>query len=119
MDETSTYITTDAHGVRRVAGTRVSLDSVVLAFQDGQSAEEIQRNFPTLTLEQVYGTITYYLGHRQAVDEYLVQQRTAWEQARAKNDQRPSAAIARLRQMRAEKAGHARGAAHASSLITI
>jgi len=44
-----------------VAGTRVSLDSIVYAFLSGQSAEAIAQAFPVLSLEQVYGAITYYL----------------------------------------------------------
>jgi len=48
-----------------ISGTRVSLDSVVLAFLQGLSPESIAAEcFPTLTLEQVYGAITYYLAHR-------------------------------------------------------
>ena len=54
-----------------VAGTRVSLDSIVYAFLEGQSAEAIAQAFPVLTLEQVYGAITYYLAHRDEVDQYL------------------------------------------------
>jgi uncharacterized protein (DUF433 family) len=108
MDEANTYITVDTRGVRRVAGTRISLDSVVIAFQDGQSAEEIQRNFPVLTLEQVYGAITYYLGHRSEVEEYLGQQRVVWDRARTENNRNPSAAVERLRRMRSDKAGHLR-----------
>jgi uncharacterized protein (DUF433 family) len=57
-----------------VAGTRVSLDSVVFAFLDGLSPETIVTEcFPVLTLEQVYGTITYYLAHRADIDRYLQQ----------------------------------------------
>lgn len=52
-----------------LAGTRVPLASVVRGFQDGQSPEAIRSAFPTLTLEQVYGAITFYLGHRPEVDE--------------------------------------------------
>ena len=55
-----------------IAGTRVSLDSIVLAFLDGLSPETIVADcFPVLTLEQVYGAITFYLGHRADVDRYL------------------------------------------------
>ena len=55
-----------------IAGTRVSLDSVVFAFLDGLSPETIAAEcFPVLTLEQVFGAITYYLGHRTEIDEYL------------------------------------------------
>ena len=56
-------------GVYMVSGTRVSLDSIVYAFLSGQSAESIAQAFPILVLEQVYGAITFYLGHRSEVDE--------------------------------------------------
>ena len=57
-----------------ISGSRVSLESVVFAFLDGLSPETIASEcFPVLTLEQVYGAITYYLSHRQAVDAYLKQ----------------------------------------------
>lgn len=58
-------------GFYRVAGTRVSLDSIVYAFLSGQSAESIAQSFPVLTLEQVYGAITFYLANRDTIDRYL------------------------------------------------
>src|SRR5579872_6679584 len=51
-----------------VAGTRVSLDSVVYSFKAGDSPETIRQNFSSLTLEQVYGAIAFYLAHEQEVD---------------------------------------------------
>lgn len=54
-----------------VAGTRVSLDSVVWAFKRGASPESIKHSFPLLTLEHVYGAITYYLAHEEDIDRYL------------------------------------------------
>jgi uncharacterized protein (DUF433 family) len=51
-----------------VAGTRVSLDSIAYGFRAGASPETIRQNFPSLTLEQVYGAIAYYLAHEAAVD---------------------------------------------------
>src|ERR1700690_3798151 len=57
-----------------ISGTRVSLDSVVLTFLEGLSPETIAGEcFPTLTLEQVYGAIAYYLAHRAEIDAYLKQ----------------------------------------------
>lgn len=56
----------------RVKGTRVSLDSVVIAFLQGLSPETIVAEcFPMLNLEQVYGAIAYYLAHRVEIDTYL------------------------------------------------
>jgi uncharacterized protein (DUF433 family) len=65
-----------------VAGTRVSLDSIVYAFLSGQSAEAIAQAFPVLSLEQVYGAITYYLAHRDDVDRYLESRRQDFAAAR-------------------------------------
>ena len=66
-----------------VAGTRVSLDSIVFAFLDGLSPETIVAEcFPVLTLEQVYGAITYYLAHRADIDRYLQQADTEFDALR-------------------------------------
>jgi uncharacterized protein (DUF433 family) len=52
-------------------GTRISLDSVVYSFLNGESPESIAQNFPLLSLEQVYGAIAFYLANREIVDAYL------------------------------------------------
>jgi uncharacterized protein (DUF433 family) len=54
-----------------IAGTRVSLDSVVYAFLEGLSPESIADSFDTLTLEEVYGALAFYLGHCEEIDAYL------------------------------------------------
>ncbi len=55
----------------------VSLDSVVIAFQEGQSPETIQQLYSALSLEEVYGAVAYYLANRNEVDQYL-QRTTEW-----------------------------------------
>jgi uncharacterized protein (DUF433 family) len=64
-------LATDANGTVRVGGTRVTLDTLVAAFQDGATAEEIAQQYPTLQLADVYATISYYLRHRFDVENYL------------------------------------------------
>ena len=64
------YITTRDGGYW-VGESRVALDSVVYRFLEGLSPEGIAESFPVLTLEQVYGAITYYLAHRATIDAYL------------------------------------------------
>ena len=54
-----------------ITGTRISLDSVVYSFLNGESPESIAQDFPLLSLEQVYGAITFYLANREFVDVYL------------------------------------------------
>lgn len=65
-----------------VAGTRVSLDSIVYAFLGGQTAESIAQSFPVLTLEQVYGAIAFYLANRPDIDTYLAQAKAEFEAMR-------------------------------------
>lgn len=64
------YVTSE-NNTYRITGTRVSLDSVVHAYHRGASPESIQRSFPSLTLEQVYGAFAFYLSHKSEVDAYL------------------------------------------------
>ena len=66
----------------RIAGTRISLDSIVYDFLNGLSPESIADNFDGLTLERVYGAITYYLAHRSEVDAYLQHNRAKFEALR-------------------------------------
>jgi len=61
----------DRNGGLYVAGTGVSLDSVVIRFQQGASPEKIVQSFPTLKLSQVYGVIAYYLEHETTINEYI------------------------------------------------
>lgn len=66
-----------------VAGTRVSLDSVVIAFLDGLSPETIVAEcFPVLTLEQVFGAIAYYLANRVEIDAYMQSTKAEFEALR-------------------------------------
>lgn len=66
----------------RVAGTRVSLDSIVYDYLSGLSPEAIADNFDTLSLEQVYGAITFYLSHRDEVDRHLMHNRAKFDSLR-------------------------------------
>lgn len=84
-----------------IAGSRVSLESVLFAFLEGLSPETIAAEcFPTLTLEQVYGTITHYLAHRDEMNAYLQQADAAFESLREATHKTDPAFTARLAQAR-------------------
>jgi uncharacterized protein (DUF433 family) len=100
MSESKTYVRTDEQGARRIGSTRVSLDSVVIAYQQGHSPETIRQQYPALTLEEVYGAITYYLANREDVERYLERQQQLWNDLRQRADQQPSPVVERLRQLR-------------------
>jgi uncharacterized protein (DUF433 family) len=77
-------------GAYRIVGTRISLDSVVYAFRRGASPESIQRSYPLLTLEQIYGAITFYRAHQEEIDQYLANGAAEFEKLRqASRDSSP------------------------------
>ena len=73
---------TDADGVVRIGKTRVTLDTVVTAFLDGATPEEIAQQYPTLDLADIYQVIGYYLHHRQEVTAYLEQRQAEADRVR-------------------------------------
>ena len=48
------------------------------------SAEDMAREYDTLTLADVYGALAYYFRHREEVDEYIRQRDVEAEEIRAK-----------------------------------
>lgn len=68
-----TPIEIDPQGVVRVAKTRVTLDTVVAAFREGCTPEEIGEQYPSLQLSDIYLVIGYYLRHRNEVHTYLAE----------------------------------------------
>jgi uncharacterized protein (DUF433 family) len=77
-------------GVLRVGGTRVTLDTVVAAFNAGAAPEEIVLRYDSLRLEDVYLVVGYYLRHRAEVDAHLAERRRRGEARRAEAEARLS-----------------------------
>lgn len=92
-----------SEGVIRVAGTRVSLDSVVRAFQDGATPEEICLDFPSLDLAKIYSVLAYYLTRRDTIDAYLLAQQRFIETTRQELQARYSPFLAELRRRAAAR----------------
>ena len=78
-------IETDKDGVIRVGNTRVTLETLVSAFNGGSTAEEIAYQFPVLNLADVYALITYYLRNRDIVEQYLNNRIILAEQVKRRN----------------------------------
>ena len=95
----------DAQGTIRVGQTRVSLDLVVVAFQQGASAEEIVQAWPTLDLGDVYAVLAFYLHNQAAVDAYLTEQQREAEAIRQEITarQHPDPLRARLLALRGQQ----------------
>jgi uncharacterized protein (DUF433 family) len=72
--EQKTPLTIDAGGTIRIAGSRVSLDSIIYGYMRGATVEQIADDFPTVSVADLHASIAYYLHHRAEIDEYLRQQ---------------------------------------------
>ena len=78
----------DANGVVRVGRTRITLDTVIAAFKEGTTAEEIIQQYPTLSLADVYQVLGYYLRRTSEVEGYLDRRRGDSETIRQQNASR-------------------------------
>jgi uncharacterized protein (DUF433 family) len=81
-------LVTDANGVVRVSKTRVTLDTIVTAFLEGATAEEIVEQYPSLQLSDVYSIIGYYLRHKAEVDTYLLERQHRATEVRQEAERR-------------------------------
>lgn len=66
----------DPAGGLRVGQSRVLLELVIRAFQDGATPEAIVQQYPTIALSDAYAVIAYYLRHRQEIEGYLAMRET-------------------------------------------
>lgn len=71
-------------GVLRIGKTRVLLELVIWAFQDGANPDEIVTMYDTLSLREVYAVIAFYLQHTADVDEYLARRVAEGDAAQAR-----------------------------------
>ena len=89
----------DTDGVIRVGNTRLTLDTLLIAFKDGATAEEIAQQYPSVTLADVYSVIGYYLHRQSEIDAYLAARQYDAEQVRRVNETRFASAGIRERLM--------------------
>ena len=97
------YVRCDEQGAMRVGRTDVMLDCVHAGWQQGHSPEAIRSQYPALSLEEVYGTITWCLAHPGEVDQYRRRQEAVWERWRNRAQADGPGVVGRLRDQR--KAG--------------
>lgn len=81
----------------RIKGTRVGIETVLDDYLNGSSPEEIAARYRTLTLEQVYASITYYLHNQEKIDAYLARWRAYGEAAWQEQQRNPPEFVRELR----------------------
>lgn len=87
----------------RIKGTRVGIETILDDYLNAVSPEEIAIRYPTLTLEQIFATITYYLSNKSKIDQYLERWRSYIEQSWQIQEQHPSPAVERLREIKRQR----------------
>ncbi len=86
--ETPIPLKTDKDGVVRIGNSRVTLDTVIAAFKEGATVEEIVSQYPSLRLADVYAVIGYYLQHQAEIETYLSQRQQIANEVRKQNEAR-------------------------------
>ena len=71
IDKEQMPLSVSSFGIIHIAGTRITLDTLLYAFFDGATAEQIVEQYPSLELADVYAAIGYYLHHKLQIDSYL------------------------------------------------
>jgi uncharacterized protein (DUF433 family) len=88
----------------RLKGHRIGIESVLYEYlYNAQTPEEMTDRFPTLTLEQIYATILYYLQNKEQVEKYIADWLEFGERMRQQQAQNPTPTMLRLRKIRAER----------------
>ena len=88
----------------RIKGHRIGIESVLYEYLfREQTPEQIARRFPSLTLEQIYATILYYLSNREKVEAYVKDWLEWGERMRAEQDRNPPPVAVRLRALKAQQ----------------
>ncbi len=88
----------------RLRGHRIGIESILYAYiHQAMTPEEIAAQFPTLTLDQVYATILYYLRNKEQVHAYMTNWIEHGDRMRAEQEANPTPVVQRLRQLRAER----------------
>lgn len=82
----------------RLKGTRIGIERILQDYELGATPEEIVIRYPSLSLQQVYAAITYYLANREVVDAYLERVRQEQEKAWEEQQRHPSEFVRSLRE---------------------
>ena len=92
----------DVDGTIRLKGSRITFDTLLGAFKRGDTPEQIQEGFPSLSLAQIYGAIAWYFNNQVDADNYLNRRAVEAEAIRCQIESRsePAAFREMMRQRR-------------------
>jgi uncharacterized protein (DUF433 family) len=92
----------------RIKGTRIGIEHILDEYiHEHKAPEEIAQELYTVSLEQVYATILYYLHNQTAVEKYMADWLDYTLKAEAEYDKNPPLLIVRLRQFKTQQEAEA------------
>lgn len=88
----------------RIKGHRIGIDNVINYYLQGYSPEQILEELPSLNLEKIYASITYYLHNRSDMDAYMLRL-AKWREERYQESliAKPSSLMKRLRELKSQR----------------
>ncbi|OCR02021.1 hypothetical protein BCD67_07540 [Oscillatoriales cyanobacterium USR001] len=88
----------------RLKGTRIGIETILYEYIDrSRTPEEIAQTYPSLTLEQVYATILYYLQNKETTSDYIKNWIEHGHKMREQQRLNPPPVSEKLRQLRAAR----------------
>lgn len=88
----------------RLKDSRIGIETILYEYIDcGHSPEEIVQTYTSLTLEQVYATILYYLQNQETISQYMKNWLEHGHRMREEQRLNPPPVSEKLRQLRAER----------------
>lgn len=93
----TTPLVQEDNGTIRIIGSRITLDTVVKAYKNGATAEQILDSFPSLSLRDIHAIIAYYFEHKADVEIYLQQRHEEAEAIKLKIESEQDAASFRAK----------------------
>ncbi|NEU75281.1 DUF433 domain-containing protein [Hassallia byssoidea VB512170] len=94
----------------RLNGTRIGIETILYEYiYRARTPEEIAQIYTSLTLEQVYATILYYLHNKEAVSNYIADWLEWGHRMREEQRRNPSPVVQKLMQFKAEREAMKKG----------
>lgn len=88
----------------RIQGSRIGIETILYEYiYHASTPEEIAQMYTSLTLEQVYATILYYLHNKEAVSQYIADWLEWGHQMREEQRRNPSPVVQKLIKLKTER----------------
>jgi uncharacterized protein (DUF433 family) len=98
----------------RIKGHRIGIESILYEYiHRKQTPEQIQKRFPSISVEQIHATILYYLQNKARITEYITDWLKWNRKMEEEQDKNPPPVVVRIRKIITQKRTTRANKAHA------